>query len=490
MKRKPATCAALLLALCLLVGLFAGCSQERETASGGVSSTGSTLAPGTVSDSSQELPPEGSIPGDITVSDPESGTPAPGQDHSAPNTQTTTAVASNGNNNNKPSGNGEYFPVRSGIKGEVKVYVPWALDASYQEYAKEFKRLYPQASVKYLSGEYVNRDVKLSAYIQADNSPDATPSGINDYPKRIIANMIQPIDQWVKGNENVKLMNLDDMKNLLSWKGKMYVFASSPKPSLIYYNKTMFQNEGVKTPLEFYKEGKWNWTNFKNTAQEMTIMDATGSKVDTYGFGTEWEIIFPLAAGTDLLDSTGKLNTANATLRKSLQFYYDMVAKDKTAVPNRWGIRDMFAKNKKVAMFYGYNDPGAIVNAGLKDFEVVPFPKADGQSQYCGHALTGGYAVPVGARNPEGGVAFIETVMNYQKQQEVSGKTKSYYSKEQQARIDSIKTVCTYLDGYGLAVSFDDGFGQEMRGGGDLATLLEKYKPTWQREIDLVLRGK
>ena len=461
---------ALLSMAALMITLFVGCNQ-KPAESGSSDTTGTSTANIT----------EPAVT-DSTVS--ESGA-----------TETTSgtgsaSVTGTGTTKAAPSGSTEYFPVRSGIKGEVKVYIPWALSSDYNEYAAEFKRVYPQASVKYLVGEYVNRDVKLSAYIRANNSPDIVPSGINDYPKRMISNMLQPIDSLIANTKDVKLLNVSDMQNLLSWKGKTYIMAGYPNPSVLYYNKTLFKNEGVKTPLEYYNEGKWNWSNFKKAAKEMTIMDDTGSKLHHHGPGTEWEIIFPLASGVDIVNANGSLNTGNATLRKSLQFYYDMVSKDKIAVPNRWGVLNMFAKNKKVAMYYAYNDAGSIVDNGLKDFEVVPFPKADGQNDYRGHALTGGYGVPTGAKNPEGGIAFVETVLNYNARKFKEGKIKTYYTKEQQARIDKIKTVCTRLDGYGLAVSFDDQFGNDMRGGGDLVTKLEEYKPIWQREIDLVLKGK
>ena len=55
--------------------------------------------------------------------------------------------------------------------------------------------------------------------------------------------------------------------------------------SLFYYNETMFQDYGVKTPTEYYKEGTWNWDNMMKCLEEITKdLDGDG-EFDTYGSG-------------------------------------------------------------------------------------------------------------------------------------------------------------------------------------------------------------
>ena len=52
---------------------------------------------------------------------------------------------------------------------------------------------------------------------------------------------------------------------------------------MLYYNKTMFENYGVKTPKEYYMAGEWNWDNYQKCLAEMTKdLDSDGA-IDTYG---------------------------------------------------------------------------------------------------------------------------------------------------------------------------------------------------------------
>ena len=52
---------------------------------------------------------------------------------------------------------------------------------------------------------------------------------------------------------------------------------------MFYYNKTMFENYDVKTPKEYFMEGNWTWTTFKQCMDEVSKdLDGDG-KLDTIG---------------------------------------------------------------------------------------------------------------------------------------------------------------------------------------------------------------
>jgi len=56
---------------------------------------------------------------------------------------------------------------------------------------------------------------------------------------------------------------------------------------MMYFNKTMFENYGVKTPREYYDEGQWNWTNFMKCLEEMTKDLDSDGVIDTYGMPSD-----------------------------------------------------------------------------------------------------------------------------------------------------------------------------------------------------------
>ena len=53
--------------------------------------------------------------------------------------------------------------------------------------------------------------------------------------------------------------------------------------TMCYYNKTMFENYGVKTPKEYFMEGNWTWTTFAQCMEEMTKDVDSDGTIDTYG---------------------------------------------------------------------------------------------------------------------------------------------------------------------------------------------------------------
>ena len=74
---------------------------------------------------------------------------------------------------------------------------------------------------------------------------------------------------------------------------------------MLYYNKTMFENYGVKTPKEYFMEGTWTWENFLKCNEEMTKDVDADSTIDTYGTPADsWgNLVNPWA--TD--EATGKV---------------------------------------------------------------------------------------------------------------------------------------------------------------------------------------
>ena len=59
--------------------------------------------------------------------------------------------------------------------------------------------------------------------------------------------------------------------------------------SWFYYNETMFEDYGAKTPLDYYKEGNWTWETMEDCFESVTKdFDGNGKidKSDTYGCST------------------------------------------------------------------------------------------------------------------------------------------------------------------------------------------------------------
>ena len=63
--------------------------------------------------------------------------------------------------------------------------------------------------------------------------------------------------------------------------GKLYGMPYYSGPSFMFYNKTLFQKHGVKTPEELEKEGAWTWTALQDAARKVSA--GSGSE-KTFGW--------------------------------------------------------------------------------------------------------------------------------------------------------------------------------------------------------------
>ena len=112
--------------------------------------------------------------------------------------------------------------------------------------------------------------------------------------------------------------------DMFNYKGESYgVNYPWSGNTLFYYNKTMFEEYGVKTPTEYYLEGNWNWDTMVECFKAVTKdLDGDG-KLDTYGTGQ-----FPYFNGCETIiedPETGMLTSYirdNEAYKKYLEICY------------------------------------------------------------------------------------------------------------------------------------------------------------------------
>ena len=94
-----------------------------------------------------------------------------------------------------------------------------------------------------------------------------------------------------------------------------------------YYNETMFENYGAKTPLEYYMEGNWTWETMEDCFESVTKdFDGNGKidKSDTFGCATLIYLAKPYYLEED--PQTAKLTCVLAT-NEQFRTYAEMVYK-------------------------------------------------------------------------------------------------------------------------------------------------------------------
>lgn len=372
------------------------------------------------------------------------------------------------------------YSLRKNIKGNVKIFNPFASEDTFKLTGTMFKQAYPQASLEIIPAAYVSRNEKLTALVASGNSPDYVYSGYDEYPFRAVKKLTIPIGKYMQPHpaDNVFLMD-----NYASYKGERYCVVWNTPPYVLWYNKTMFENKGVKTPRKYYEENNWTLDTFKQVAKQMT-----DSSKGVYGFATDVDWFFPASAGQDVIRfEKGKavLNiVGNSKFTQAYQFFLDMILIDKSAKQQHWMSYEDF-RNGKLAMYFAPAAHNRLFGTVKHDF--APFPKKDKSSPYvtATAALNGGFSVAAGSKNIEGAMAYGEMSFNaeikFRKGNMNQPVFRDIYNMSQK---ENFQYVTSWAIGYGLNDLFNQQFqGQAREGKKDLNTIINEYAPLLNAKI-------
>ena len=251
---------------------------------------------------------------------------------------------------------------------------------------------------------------QVISMVNAGEVCDLAEAHDQNFPIYGAKNIVQDISKYIDLNDDFWY---DSVTEAFTFGGVPYAAGSAATPVVISYNKTLFDQNGVKTPMEYYQEGNWTWDTFREVALALTGDTDGDGNTDIYGFGW-WDSFYVqmLAAnGTTHLnygaDGTISGNYQTAQAQEAFSFLQNGYITDKfIMMPDGDNFISMF-KNGQLAMTceYGF---GAIT-AYECDYEIAwaPLPQGpSGSKNDCGGRLTG-FAIPITSTNPEGAAAFI-----------------------------------------------------------------------------------
>ncbi len=174
------------------------------------------------------------------------------------------------------------------------------------------------------------------------------------------------------------------MNKMHTWEGVTYGLPSGDSPKVIWWNMDLFEQEGVKTPLEYEKEGAWNWDNFHQTVLQLTKGEGATKQ---YGYHT-W---MGRSDTDDLMRSFGggwtnqEATEVTASDQKSidgLQFILDIYLKDKAAPLSQQleamgGGQQMFMTNRLAMFMSGIWEVYGLRQAEGLRYDVAPMPMGE-----------------------------------------------------------------------------------------------------------------
>ena len=179
----------------------------------------------------------------------------------------------------------------------------------------------PDVKVEFITADWSNWQEKLMAAYRSGDPIDLIHDGVNNNPRFALNNITQPIDPYVDmTNPNLKMEVMDE---IFYYGGKHYVAASEVNVAVMYYNKNLFQQEGLEDPAELYayvdaakpkniaiwkwlciaaESAPWEnipWVQGNVAIQDQNYWKSNGAKYVFYDQGPsgayrEYELSFPL----------------------------------------------------------------------------------------------------------------------------------------------------------------------------------------------------
>ncbi len=360
---------------------------------------------------------------------------------------------------------------------------------------KAFEKKYGGKVTVVGDGFYDDRAARLTNLIQSKTQVDVVLIGSEDFPSYQLTKLIRPIDLTQFDTSSVPYNKQDE-----PFRGETYTVTAhygTGAGVLCIYNKTMFENAGLETPLELYKKGEWNWNTFRDAARTLSQdTDGDGTN-DIFGFA-DYDINGLLCTnGTSLLKKSGDKYTVNTDekVRRAYQFYFDMYNVDKSVNRDPWSWSEDMVQGKLAMVFQNPNYMLYWMEEGAKfEYDFVPMPKGpDAQGSYISASGQGRpFALGATCRNPEGAYAYIkfyvEQCMKKGLYDEKTGSAK--YTSDQEKRLAEYSKLT--VNGYSPV-----GFGNlkmdarallwEIRGGKSVGSAIEYWKNVLQQDIDIAL---
>lgn len=287
---------------------------------------------------------------------------------------------------------------------------PAAYDAVW-ETVPQFEQAFG-GKVNVITVPWGDQKSTLISMVNAGDQVDVAQANDQNFPVYPLKKIVQPLDQYMDMADPA--WNASVTK-AFTFGGKPYAAGAGAAPIVIYYNKTLFDNNGVKSPGELYSEGNWNWDTFRTTALELTQDTDGDGKNDQFGFGW-WDAGYPLMVASNGVtslsyneDGSITSNYESDNMKEAMQFTQDALLKDKFIDKDKEG--DYFNaefKNGKLAMTAEYGFGGFTVFKSDYEIDFVPVPTGPKGTKDVGPGGMSGWSIPTVSKNPQGAAVFIK----------------------------------------------------------------------------------
>ncbi len=378
------------------------------------------------------------------------------------------------------------------LRGKTVTFAHWGDEggAEYVKVAKAFTKL-TGINVKWAMYDQTTYEADISKQIVAGKGPDIII--LNDKIPQIFE-IAQELPKYFNVNDGFWDPRITEQTK---FGGKNYFVNSYyspyvPTAGIVVYNKKIFNDNGLTSPVDYINAGAWTWENFRQC-----MLDA--DKLGYYGGVLDPELM-ARTMGPSFMSynaSAGKveLNKNNDAMLRALQFYAK--CREEGLVGN-YLIAQYPAGN--IAMLttdaYAIKKNGYLKDMSASDFGAVRMPDSY-EGKPCNYGGVGlrAYGIAKGAKQPEAAYYFLRyflDVDNCNKDASIFGnkEMQKFYSqtvlkayRENELKI-SVLGGPLLLTGGGLNWTHSEIFKELRRASSnDMATELSKVMGTFEGAV-------
>lgn len=294
----------------------------------------------------------------------------------------------------------------------------WAL----QQMVKKFEEEHPDIRVKV---EYSSAGFqKLKIRIAGGEAPDVFYYTSDRMPTMVTRDRLLDLTPFVEQDNDVSLADyFPSVVRSCLLNEKIYLYPFHYSTDLLFYNKDLFDQEGVEPP-----NADWTWNDFLNTAKKLT--QKRDNRIVQYGTLQPRALLMIRSLGGECFDADlNEVLIDSAETREALQFLVDL-EREHHVTPAPGQLRDMekedgleLFSSGRVAMFIGRTYMvSELSKINRFNWDVTSVPK--GAKRYSRLAV-GGNCISKTTKHPEAAWKFVK-----------------FYSGEQGSRICGLSRNC------------------------------------------------
>lgn len=179
--------------------------------------------------------------------------------------------------------------------------------------------------------------------------------------------------------------------------------------NMVFYNKKIFSSGGLKTPSDYYKEGKWSYENLKKCLKDVVGTKNIGGYVDAG--------ILNVGLGNSPIqyDYNKKAFYSNIDKTAEAIQYVAQIYKEGLWSANAWaGTFSSGTIGVFVSSAYGTKYNGRFKDADDNMLGAAPLPTSYKGQTVKTSANVRGYGIAKGSKNPEAAAYFLRYYLDYE----------------------------------------------------------------------------